>query len=413
MEIFNKTKKLFGIKDKDATAVPVQTINKDQKQEGETYKQYGIRVAGLSQGSTFCLLPSLHAVYLGIKKEQQNDQDLQNELKRKQLTEITNTEAEKQKCENELQSCETKLAELKDNIVKTDKSIETLKNESHRRNRPAWIQLIISGVILVPFTLYFFVFYSSVAYSAFFQSFDTDSLGNDGNFNISYAIFNANAIPEAWKDGKTEVLFILLMPIIFLAFGFILNRWEREKKTGRITLLIIVAFVFDTLLAYEICEKIYNVEALTQLSEITPYNIIMAVKDSHFWIIIFLGFVSYLIWGITFSYFIKAIDDLDLNKITLQNLGNDLLALSEEKKRTEEKIIDLRNKLPDLDAKISNLKLRLDDFTRYDFGKIKLELNNFYAGWQQYLASFGKSDAEKDDAHKQFKDFIKEIPVTP
>lgn len=134
MEIFNKTKKLFGIKDKDATTVPVQTINKDQKQEGETYKQYGIRVAGLSQGSTFCLLPSLHAVYLGIKKEQQNDQDLQNELKRKQQTEITNTEAEKQKCENELQSCETKLAELQDNIDKTDKSIETLKSEYNPQN---------------------------------------------------------------------------------------------------------------------------------------------------------------------------------------------------------------------------------------------------------------------------------------
>lgn len=205
------------------------------------------------------------------------------------------------------------------------------------------------------------------------------------------------------------------MPIIFFAFGFILNQWEREKgklKIVKIIAIVILSFIFDALLAYEICEKIYNVEALTQLSEITPYNHKMAAVDSHFWIIIFLGFISYLFWGLTFGYFIKALDDLDLKKITLQKLGNDLLALSEEKKRTEDKIRDLRNKLPDLDAKISNLKLRLDDFTRYDFGKIKLELNNFYAGWQQYLANFDKSDTDKSDAHTQFTEFIKEIPVT-
>ena len=220
MKIFNKTKQLFGIKEQDVPTPSVQPINKEMKQEGETYKQFGFRSAGLNVGSIFALSPSLHAVYLGLKKEQEKDIELQKELKRKQQTEITNKEAERQKCQNNLQDAQGKLQEIKESIEKKGKEIEKLESESHRRNRPAWIQLVISSVLLIPFTIYFFVFYSSVAYSAFFQDFDTSSIGNDGTVKISYAIFNSKALLQAWNDGFTEVMLILLMPFIFLVFGY-------------------------------------------------------------------------------------------------------------------------------------------------------------------------------------------------
>lgn len=412
MKIFNKTKQLFGIKEQDVPTPSVQPINKEMKQEGETYKQFGFRSAGLNVGSIFALIPSLHAVYLGLKKEQEKDIELQKELKRKQQTEITNKEAERQKCQNNLQDAQGKLQEIKESIEKKGKEIEKLESESHRRNRPAWIQLVISSVLLIPFTIYFFVFYSSVAYSAFFQDFDTSSIGNDGTVKISYAIFNSKALLQAWNDGFTEVMLILLMPFIFLVFGYVLYRWECENgklKYIKIPALIILTFIFDSLLSYEICEKIYNVMATMQLGDVEPYSFGMAFQDPRFWIIIFLGFVSYLLWGILFGYFIKALDNLYLNKITLKNLQSELKTLEDEKVKADAKICELKNRLPHLDAEIANLKLTLNDYTRYDLAKIKLELNNFYTGWQQYLASLGKDSGIKTEAHTVFTDFMKEI----
>lgn len=412
MELLNKTKQLFGIKDSSATTNPAQPINKELKQKGETYKQYGIRIAGLAQGSINNLTPSLHSVYFGLKKEQEKDIALQQQLKIKQQTEIENTEAEKKKCEIQLETDKKGLADLKDSIDKKDNAIEALKAEAHRRNRPAWIQLIISGVLLIPFTIYFFIFYSSVAYSAFFQNFDVNSLAEDGNFIISQAIFNPNALVEAFHSGVTEVLFILLMPIIFLAFGFILNRWERETgklKIIKILALVLLAFIFDSLLSYEICEKIYNVISLTTLEERPSYGFGIAFQDPRFWIIIFLGFVSYIIWGLTFGYFVKALDDLDLNKITLQKLEKELKALQDSKERKDKDISDLQKKIPDLNAKINNLKLGLNNIAIYDFNAIKLELNNFYSGWQQYLANMGRNQDEKNLAQSTFQDFMNKV----
>ena len=52
------------------------------KHEGETYKQYGLRVAGLSEGSLHTLLPCLQSVYFGIRKAQEEDASLQDQLKK-------------------------------------------------------------------------------------------------------------------------------------------------------------------------------------------------------------------------------------------------------------------------------------------------------------------------------------------
>jgi hypothetical protein len=49
--------------------------------------------------------------------------------------------------------------------------------------------------------------------------------------------------------------------------------------------------------------------------------------------------------------------------------------------------------------------------TRYDLAKIRLELNNFFAGWQQYLAGIHKTEGEKQEATNLFNNVIKTIIV--
>lgn len=390
-------------------------VTKDEaRQEGETYKQYGFRLAGRSEGNELSLHPNLHAIYWALRKKQEEDENLQNELKLRLAKEKTNLEAEQEQAENDQKRSLEKQEELKQEVAEKQDELTQLKQEAYRKNRKAWAALIISGIILVPFTLYFFIFYSSVAYSAFFKVFSLESLGPNGDFKLSEAIFDAQALPAAWNDGFTELLFILLMPIIFLAFGYVLYRWENEKgklKLVKIPLIIIVAFIFDVLLSYGICEKIYNIQTQMSLSEMPPYDFSVASKDPHFWIIICLGFVSYLIWGIVFGYFIKSIDELDLNKIIEQNLKDKIEALKAQRNEECANCNAIANKIVSIKAQIKNLDLQIDGTARYDFGKIKLELNNFFAGWQQYLAALGRPEEIKQRAYDIFHNTLVQLKL--
>ena len=401
----------------DGTVAPSQSVldvSSHTRYVGETYKQYGFRVAGLSEGDYHTLSPCLQSVCWGIRKEQEADATLQQELQAKLTTKKAELETERQNKEIEYEACKEKQKEINDEIQNQKNKLADLEDSRYKRNRDAWIVLITSSVLLLPFTVYFFIFYSSVAYSAFFKEFDINMLGDGGDFKLSQAIFDAAAIPNAWADGWGELLFILFMPIIFLAFGFVLNRWEREQgwvKYLKIPSLIIVAFIFDSLLSYEICEKIYNLDSMMSLVERPEYSIALAAHDPRFWVIIFLGFMSYLIWGFVFGQFMKAWENLDLNQIRKKEIQEKIAKLTNDLETEKSNGLNLRSQITAIGPKISEIDSQMSVSARYDLAKIRLELNNFFAGWQTYLSGLHKSELEKQEATKLFNDMIESIKV--
>ena len=401
-------KKMFSSRKQD-TAKSEENLNarSESRQEGETYKQYGFRMAGISQGGLQAFVPCLQSVYLGLKKDQEEDEALQTSLKVDLQNKIASKENEKEHEENNLQALKDRCQTLENERDEKKQELTHLRSEAYRRNRSAWITLIISGIILIPFTLYFFIFYSSVGYSAFFKEFTLNALAEGGDFKLAEAIFDSQALSNAMTEGFMALLFILLMPVIFLAFGFILNKWEKEDgwlKWIKIPLIIIVAFVFDALLSYGICEKIYNLHTQMSLETLPEYSFELAAKDPRFWVIICLGFVSYLIWGITFGYFIKALDQLDLNRILQDQLNNEIANIKGKIEEVSNKQHETTDKISDIKAEIQKLDNQINGtIVRYDVNKIKMELNNFHTGWQQYLAGMGKSDVEKDETASEFE----------
>lgn len=412
-----KLKNLFATKDELELIAPqvnqnVDVISSHARKSGETYHDYGFRVAGLSEGSIFALQPCLQSVYFGIKKEQENDTTLQKELQTNLSRKKAEIEAEKEHKQNQLDESKQKLNQLTDDLKDEKAKLVAIEAASYERNKSEWIALVISGILLIPFTVYFFIFYSSVAYSAFFKEFGLSQLGGDGEFKLSQAIFDGAAIPNAYNDGFGELLFILLMPVIFLAFGFILNRWERETgylKYIKIPLMIGVAFIFDALLAYEICEKIYNLDTMMRLEASPEYSFGLAAQDPRFWVIICLGFVSYLIWGFVFGYFVKAWENLDLNKTKKKECEGKINELNASITAEKENGSSLKDEIAKINQQIRETESQMGDFTRYDLAKIKLELANFFAGWQQFLAALHKSANEKQEATNVFNNIVESI----
>lgn len=391
----------------------VLEVGTHARRDGETYNQYGFRVAGLSEGNPHTLHPCLQSVYFGIRKEQERDASLQEELRKKLETKKADLEAEHKKKLAEIEDSQDKQDRLSAEIEELKEELSKLKHGTKERNSNAWITLIISSVLLLPFSIYFFIFYSSVGYSAFFKQFGIGNIEN-GDFVLSQAIFDSQAIPNAWNDGFAELMFILFMPFIFLAFGFVLNRWEREKgwlKYIKIPSLIAVAFIFDSLLSFEICKKIYDLNAMMQLEQVPPYSVSLALKDPTFWIIICLGFVSYLIWGFVFGFWVKAWENLDLNPERRNRMEEKIEDTKKELEAERQNCLRLKSEAAGIDPKIKEVESQMGVSARYDIAKIKLELNNFFAGWQTYLSALGKTNIEKQEATSLFNEMISSIRV--
>jgi hypothetical protein len=199
------------------------------------------------------------------------------------------------------------------------------------------ISFYIGATILVLLTCFLVIFYSSASYSGFFRVFEP-------GVNLREAMLDPNTFIKAVKDGIGELLFILLMPFIFLALGYLIHKFIEKKSLVsylKVFLLLIVAFAFDSFLAYKITEGMESVNQ-TILSE--EYTVGKALIDVNFWVVIFSGFVSYIVWGLVFDFVMKAYQILD-KMGTIIKLKNDKISEFEETIYAKQKEIDDNEKM--------------------------------------------------------------------
>jgi hypothetical protein len=276
----------------------------------------------------------------------------------------------------------------------TDNEIDDLKNENIKLENPSKPQQTPNGnerlkfkifvFLLISTVLFLWIFYNSVIYSAFFKTFQLSDLG------VVSSIFDAKALTQSWKLGLGAVLFTYLFPLVILGISSIVHIFKKNK-VGMFAVYSI-AFVFDALLAYEISEKIYNLKAENAFADIAPFSLSLAFTSITFWLIIFLGFVVYIIAGFIFEYTLNLHETL-LNPNTNQIKQNkNAIALKE--KRIEQ---------------LKNENKANDDFSnekRKEIAKIRAEIgggmpiphnvidtiiNSFSQGWIQFLSGVNKN----------------------
>jgi len=99
---------LFALKPKSketvapplAATTKTDSTNPETIQEGETYEHFGIRMCDRVTGDVNCLSPFLQKVFLGEKRRQANNKELQESAKQDIAAQISNTEgvAQRKKC---------------------------------------------------------------------------------------------------------------------------------------------------------------------------------------------------------------------------------------------------------------------------------------------------------------------------
>jgi peptidoglycan hydrolase CwlO-like protein len=403
-------KDLFTIKQQNpiiANCPQTENVQTDSIDFTELGRQQAEAVGGHSNVFHPALLAAHYRIEQQVKQNEilqiQRKADIQSQIESLK-TENDNLSNKKSQRNDELKHEERKIDEAKDEISAIRNNPSRILNES---GSPV-ASFVIGLFIIVFLTIYLFVFYSSAAYSAFFKEFNPESIG------IATAIFDSQALAKAIRDGFTEMILIITIPAVFLGLGYLIHRFSNDPKAsklsifGKISALMLVTFAFDSILAYEITEKIYEVGRNNSFTEMPSFTFSMAFTDMRFWLIIFSGFVVYIIWGLVFNFVMKEYYKLDRVKVAIEELEKKIKEYKLTCKEIKRKIGDLDTMIYKNNGEIKKLEQRLSGtiVLRTD---IELEINNFVNGWLAYMEFKHISENEKSEVVKIKTDYFNTI----
>ena len=399
-DFFNKSKR-YATEDAQSPTptlannpIPEPQFNINEKQEGESYHTWGARVSANAKGSALTLEPFLQRVFIYGKIECKNDEEYQKRENERIQLQIDQKTIEKGQKEAERSQNQDEQKELSKKTDELKAKITGLKDSAYQTNKDEKAKMIIGLTILVPLTIYLFIFYSSTFYSAFFKS-------GISSGNVWQEMFDPQALSNALNGGINELLFVTLAPVIFLGLGFLLHYFLEEKTwKGWLKTVGIVAviFAFDTLLAYKIGKMAFTFAQMNTVDsgfDNITYSLSYAAQDNNFWIVIFCGFVSYIIWGLLFDNVMTAYGKLDLNKIHLNDYEEKIEKTEAELKEKKDKWGDLNNKIIELENVIPALERSLKDGYFVNYIKIESIMSQFYGGWVQQMSMIGISEQEQ------------------
>lgn len=367
----------------------VDIFNEDMLALGEK-ESYQFR------GDVNGMLTCMQRIALSIRKYLIHHEGEQEKFRIQVRGTIKGMEAEKDSLEADKERVEKdQVPRLKEKIKQTKEYIHGLKNGTSEledlKDKSTKVSFVISMAILIALSVYLFVFYSSASYSAFFRDFTPDKLG------LSNAIFDPRALSIAWKDGIMELILILSMPFIFFGLGFLIHKFMEEKKWQanlKIVGLVLGTFIFDYILALHITRKIYEVKREMSFDDdIPPFNVFEALQSEDFWMIIFAGFLVYIIWGFLLEMVMKSYDGLNKRK-HLMSQANEKL------KELEKELNDLYDKKEGLIKQIQKKKEEIIKNTERLNGiiipmeKFSHVLQDFVVGWTRWM-SFNNATAEE------------------
>lgn len=413
-------KELFKSKPKEVVVVnsntndSTQTLQDSQQSNTTTirvfdyYNNKGFTEAGLVNGNIHTLENHLDSVCTDIKNRQANDKELQEKYKAKLKIDIAKFEGQKAKLGTEKNISQGKISNLeqqKDTKIKIkQEEIEKIKNEIHDiksnpdkyiKDKTARVSFYIGIVLLIAISLYLILFYASASWSAFFREIDIEE-----EIKLSSALFDPLAYTHAYEEGLYSLLLITLIPFVFLGLGYLIHVFQEHKERGKAIFTIIITFMYDAFLAYEITEKLYEVKEMTKFVDKVDYTIPMALSSNNFWIIIFSGFLVYIIWGFILDFTLKYYEKLDTIKVKITALQDKIADIDKEisdivkdtndnvqKIKTE--INDIDSKIAEVDSEIKVLQAQLQNIF-FNITNILKELSSYFAGWTRYVTAAGR-----------------------
>ncbi|RED23706.1 hypothetical protein BD847_2770 [Flavobacterium cutihirudinis] len=350
---------LFSLKKSEETSTKSFDENEeDREQIRITYYQSGFAASVKATGKPIVLKACLQNLYMSFEDQCRKQKMEQDRLKQPYREEQEKNRTELKKSEAAIGIYEKKEQDINDNIDQIKNEIIEVKRNPDKygieEGKGLKAQFYIGLILLLPITLYVLVFYISASYSAFFKEFSNDSL--------TAAIFDADAFTNAFKASWLEGVLVVTIPFVFMGLGYVIHMVQKGKgikNIFRLAALFAITFLFDSLLAYIIEKKIYEFNKTTESS---PYNLNIALGEPEFWMIIFAGFVVYIIWGLVFDFVMKEFENIDKIRAFIRGKKENLINLEKLKTDYINKTNDFKQQIVTINGKISELQSKIDGF---------------------------------------------------
>ncbi len=374
---------------------PEESAEDKEEVRKRTYHEAGHREGGRNIGSPRALSISLNAIYAKFQNEEKEKVEKQRAIKEPYYNEQKNKETEIKALHVSQENKEEQTSRVEEQIKKIKDVVEGIKFEINdlarnpekyriKATKGASTKFWIGFIILIPISLYLFTFYISTSYSAFFKTFDPES-------NLIMNMLDPKAFEVAWKDGTLEGAFVTLIPFVFLGLGYLIHMYgENKTKLNyfKVGVLFLTTFVFDVILAYQIEEKIYN---LNKTFDSPPFDLSIAFTKIQFWGIIFAGFVVYIIWGLVFDFIMKEHKEKDKIKHEQEKREQDIrihqeriAELDQQKETLVKEQHDIRERIVNAQGRIAELQ-RIIDAVIIPTKEYVLYASEYTQGWTTFI----------------------------
>ena len=374
-------KHLTVLKSSNGTVAP--TPPNEEQDKKITYHNSGYGTAKACQGHAENLRSSLQALYHTYEKDCKDDIIQQQKLKQPFVTKLKGKNTALGNKTEKKDFLQKKIDALNESInkLKQDK-IDVKRHPANygidvdkKSSAKFWIGLFL----LVPLTLYIFIFYISTSYSGFFRNFDP-------SVDLFGGMFYPQALQEAYNDGLLELGFIVFIPFVFFGLGYLIHMFQEKKgilNYFKIAMLFAVTFVFDAILAYLIESKLYDLNKVYGAPE---FSVSHALQSPGFWVIIFAGFVSYMIWGLVFDFIMKEHADRDKISLFINGLNTEIKDKENSRTMVKTELSEIDNAIHQLKVEISELEDTIDGFilAAKDYQNLS---SQYLQGWQHCISA--------------------------
>ncbi len=373
----------------------------------QSYEDWGFEKAKHHHGSRMSFIGHLSLVKEHYKKTRAGDTAKQEIEANKAQVEFDKKQEKINFNKNFIEKKESKKNDLKTRIDNLKRDIISIRENpaSVMPDKMSKVSFIIGLIILSILTIYLFIFYSSASYSALFKRFTLNEIG------VANSIFDPQALSIAYQSGVTELILILTVPAIFLGLGFLIHKFQEQEgisKFLKIGILMIITFVFDVILAYEITEKIYNIKAQNSFQNMPEYTVEMAFQSVNFWLIIFAGFIVYLIWGFVFDFTMESYDKLNIIKQAIKAKETEIKIYEEDIHKINNEIEKINAASHELETACINLRNIIDGaVVIIDWTAFEKKLLEFTSGWTHWMTANMLIEERIDEIHQECSNFLR------
>lgn len=248
------------------------------------------------------------------------------------------------------------------------------------------------GVAAVLGLMYIVCFYVSAVYSGMIRNVGVEIESGDGTANASRLFSNVFV-----KGAFSELDFHWIAPVLLLMFAFVLDYiWDHLEGKVRnwwMGVTVFIVLVLDALIAYKIEEQGQFLKTLMGLDRPDHYW----WSSADFWIVLVMGFVATLAWGVVVYAFKTELAKTDSRQLVKLEIEHRL----QLKATAESLIYDLKGQLNDLGGELAQLHLSIKHLReqqrtlKVSLSELEKSVTDFYDGWLAYLNSRGNCEATK------------------